>query len=225
MLKKIIAGVCFWSVALIAQATTVSYTGATKSVGNCIPFGCPDTYGPHAGFIYKDIAAFTLNPGDIIAFDTGGIQNDKELHFDLSLAATAVNGGKIADSSGFTLVSSLGSGFYGDSVVGNYDIAFVVNTTFTFAGGGLITDFLNTNGAVSDTTTEQNLVSSSDSPYNVARYYKATSAGTSTGSSGLSPIGVFQIVTVPHNVPEPSALFLLGMGIASMALARRYARR
>lgn len=222
MFKKIIVSICLSSAALLAQATTVNYTGTTKSVGNCIPFGCPDLYGPHMGFIYKDIAAFTLNPGDIIAFDTGA-KNDKELRFDLSLAETAVNGGNTANGAGFTRVSSLGSGFFGDNIVGNYDIAFIVNAKFSFAGGGLITDFLNTNGAVIDNTGEQNLVYSSNSPYNVARYYAGATAGSISSGTSANAIGTFSIIT--HEVPEPSALFLLGLGVASMALVRRHARR
>ena len=118
------------------------------------------------GFIYKDIAAFALNPGDIIAFNTG-VKNDNALHFDLSLTATTANGGTTANNARFTFVSSLASGIFGDNIVGNYDIAFLVNTKVSFAGGGLITDFLNTHGAVVDNTGEQNLVSSINSPYNV----------------------------------------------------------
>ena len=119
------------------------------------------------GFIYKDIAAFALNPGDIIAFNTG-VKNDNALHFDLSLAATTANGGTTANNVRFTFVSSLASGIFGDNIVGNYDIAFLVNTKVSFAGGGLITDFLNTNGAVVENAGEQNLVSSTNSPYSVA---------------------------------------------------------
>jgi len=56
--------------------------------------------------------------------------------------------------------------FFGDAIVGNYDIAFVADTTFNFGGGGLIVDFFNTGGV--DNSFEQNLVWSSNNPIRFA---------------------------------------------------------
>jgi hypothetical protein len=173
------------------------------------------------GFIYKDIKPFTLKAGDKIAFDTG-LLNDQELHFDLSLAATTVDGGTTANAAGFTLVSSLGPGFFGDSTVGNYDIVFIAANDFSFAGGGLIVDFVNTNGLVVDVTTEQNLVSS-DSPFAVGRYFNATEAGNlgSSGSTGTTFVGNIQIDASGVPMPEPASLSLVVSALLGLAVARR----
>jgi len=193
-------------------------------VGNCIPFGCPDSYGPHMGFVYKDIAAFSLNAGDIIAFDTGEVHGN-ELRFDLSLAATTVNGGEIA-AGPFTMVSSLGLGHYGDNIVGNYDLAFVANSSFSFAGGGLIVNFENTNGAVDDQLGTQNLVYSLDNPYTVRRYFSGLSVGDMSNANffdGTEVVGNMRIITDVTPVPEPEtyAMMLAGLGMLGFMARRR----
>ncbi len=203
-----------------ANAGLITYEGASDNVNNCIPFGCPDRFGPHMGFVYKDIEAFTLNIGDTIAFDLGRL-NDNELSFDLSLAATTTNGGDTADGAGFTLVSSLGSGFYGDTVIGNYDLIFTAASAFSFDGGGLIVNFLNTNGVISDATTDQNLVYSTDNPYTVRRYFSGNSVGDMSNSNlsdGRRAVGNMQINTV--NVPEPSTLAIFALGLMGLASRR-----
>lgn len=207
--------------AMADSATTSTYTGNSTTVSNCIPFGCPDTYGPNMGFVYKNISAFSLKAGDIIAFDTGAA-NDTELHFDLSLSATATNGGFTADSSGFTVISSLASGNSGDSIPGNYDIAFVANKNFNFVGGGLIVNFTNTNGAVSDTTYDQNLVYSSDNSFAVGRYYSGLTVGDMS-KSGLAAgtVGNMRIITTAVPEPETYAMLLAGLGMMGFIARRR----
>jgi len=222
MFKKSIAATALLITAFGAQATTVTYAGTTPSTSNCFPFGCPDSFGQHMGFVYKNVAAFTLQAGDIIAFDTG-LKNDTALQLALSLAATTTNGGTTANSAGFTQVASLGAGVFGDSIVGNYDIAFVLDKAFAFAGGGLIMDFVNTNGAVSDYTGEQNLVWSSNNPYAVGRYYNSPNAAGPTAIDTYA-VGNFSIVTTTRAVPEPDALALLGLGLGAMCFSVRRAR-
>lgn len=208
----------------VASAATVDYAGATNTVGNCIPFGCPDSYDPHMGFVYTGIAGFTLNAGDIIAFDTGR-RNDTELSFNLSLGATTLDGGATVDANGFTSVATLRPGTFGDDIVGNYDIEFVVNTTFSFVGGGLIVDFENTNGAVDDTSGPGNLVYSLDSPYTVRRYFDGTSVGDMSNANpadGTKVVGNMRIITNDISaVPLPAGLPLLAAGIGALALLRR----
>ncbi len=209
-----------------ALAATTTYEGTNNAnSGNCIPFACPDAYGPHMGFVYQDIAAFTLNVGDIIAFDMA-IVNDNELSFDLSLGATTTNGGTTVNGAGFTNVSSLGSGLFGDTILGNYDVAFVVDTVFEFLGGGLIIDFENTNGAVSDTShSGGGLVAASDSPFTVSRYYSGASVGDMSSSDSHRPsLANFQIITndaAPAPVPLPAGLPLLVGALGGLTLLRR----
>jgi hypothetical protein len=223
-MKKVLLGMALTIAAATPYAATTTYAGASPVVSNCIPFGCPDVYDPHMGFVYKGIGAFTLNAGDIIAFDTGAV-NDTELRFNLSLAATTTNGGTTA-AGPFTMVSSLGLGHYGDNIVGNYDLAFVASSSFSFAGGGLIVNFENTNGAVNDTSFEQNLVYSSFNPYTVRRYFNGNSVGDMSNASfgdGTDVVGNMQITTGVAPIPEPEtyAMMLAGLGMLGFMARRR----
>lgn len=224
-MKKALLGLALSLAAATPYAATTTYAGVSPVVGNCIPFGCPDSYDPHMGFVYKNIGAFTLNAGDIIAFDTGAVHGN-ELRFDLSLAATTTNGGTTATGP-FTMVSSLGLGHYGDSIVGNYDLAFVASSSFSFAGGGLIVDFMNTNGAVNDNLGTQNLVWSSNNPYTVRRYFNGTSVGDMSNASfgdGTEVVGNMRIITnnvAPIPEPETYAMMLAGLGMLGFMARRR----
>ncbi len=223
-MKKILLGLALSVAAATPYAATSTYAGTSTVVSNCIPFGCPDTYGPQMGFVYKNIGAFSLNAGDIIAFDTGAVHG-YELNFDLSLAATTTDGGTTA-AGPFTMVSSLGSGHYGDSIVGNYDLTFVASSSFSFAGGGLIINFENTNGSVFDNLGTQNLVYSSDNPYTVRRYFNGTSVGDMSNASfsdGTDVVGNMRIITNVTPVPEPEtyAMMLAGLGMLGFMARRR----
>lgn len=215
-----IAAALFLVSTIPALAITSTYEGGSSNgTGNCIPFGCPDSYDPNMGFIYKNIAAFTLNPGDIIAFDMA-IVNDFELSMNLSLGATTVNGGTTVNGAGFTSVATLGAGQYGDTIIGNYDLAFLVNTAFSFAGGGLIVDFANTNGSVvDDTHSGGGLVASNANPYVVARYYNGSFVGDMSVLSG-GPVGNMRIISSEASIPLPASLPLMlaalgGLGMLS----------
>ena len=110
---------------MVANADVITYEEPTTgAIQNCIPFGCPSDYDPHMGFVYQNISAFSLEAGDILAFDTTA-PNDSALNFTLSLAATTFNGGSTADASGFTQVSTI-TGNFGNSTNGDYDMAFFV---------------------------------------------------------------------------------------------------
>ncbi|MDP7152924.1 MAG: hypothetical protein QF897_00640, partial [Gammaproteobacteria bacterium] len=99
---------------------------------------------PYMGFIYKDIPAFDLTVGDIVAFDLSAV-NDFDVELDIELVATTVNG-ETTEVGPFTKVVS---NTYtplsprGDTINGNFDLRFVVDNPFSFAGGGLIIRFAN----------------------------------------------------------------------------------
>ena len=74
----------------VAEASTVAIQGNSTTMNNCIPFGAnhsrpSPTESYYAGFIYQNIPAFSLQPGDTIAFDLGD-QNDYPIVVDLALA-------------------------------------------------------------------------------------------------------------------------------------------
>ena len=79
-----------------AQATTIAIEGNSTSMNNCIPFGAnhnrpSSTTSYYAGWVYQNVPAFNLQPGDTIAFDLGA-QNDFTIVADVALAAASSNG-------------------------------------------------------------------------------------------------------------------------------------
>ncbi|KMK68417.1 hypothetical protein [Puniceibacterium sp. IMCC21224] len=216
--------------ATAAHAATATYDGTSKNSGNCIPFGCPDSYGTHMGFIYQDIAAFSLSVGDIIAFDTMGV-NDYDLSLSLSLGATTTNGGTRVDSNGFLSLGTIAPSTRGDTIMGNFDIQFVATSAFSFAGGGLIVDFENTNGRVRDGASNSggyNLVSSRNSDFTTGRYYSGRYVGDTSRGSSSSHVGDLRIITAdaspyvagPSAVPLPAGLPLLLLGLGAIGVTR-----
>ena len=78
-----------------------------------------------------------LAAGDLVSFDTL-FQNDQPIVVDIALAAAASNGSHGPDANGFTTVaqSATPASPTGNSIFGDYDLAFTVSTPFAFAGGG-----------------------------------------------------------------------------------------
>jgi hypothetical protein len=120
-----------------ARAVDITIEGTSPSATNCVPFGGPPP--GYAGFIYKNIPAFALAAGDVLAFDTL-FQNEQPIVVDIALATAASNGSHVPDANGFTTIaqSATPASPTGDSVLGNYDLAFTASVPFTFTGGGLI---------------------------------------------------------------------------------------
>src|SRR5882724_10379950 len=125
-----------------AAAATVTIEGSTISgPSNCFPFGGGSSFGPFMGFIYQNIPAFNVGPGDKVAFDLGRATTSTII-LDIAMAHTVSNGSQQPDASGFTTIITAGSPTgLGDTVKGNYDLVFTVQSAFSFSGGGLVIRF------------------------------------------------------------------------------------
>jgi uncharacterized protein YjdB len=148
-------------------------------VSNCIPFGNNTSYG-FVGFIYRNVPAFTVNPGDRIAFDLGSLNNidiRREIYFSAanknpqaaisnsppSQGIQAVNWVRVVSEAQTPLNPR------GDQTVGNYELVFTAEASFSFAGGGFLVGFAGSPPATNaDGNCEQTLVSATfDDPSNV----------------------------------------------------------
>ena len=122
---------------------------AVRGVGNCFPFGGNTNYR-FTGFIYRNIPAFSMQPGDKIAFDLGA-QNSQEARRNIFFAianknpelgtpgvsqdvrATAWQ--KVVDESQVPLNP------HGNTEIGDYELVYTAEAAFSFPGGGFIIGF------------------------------------------------------------------------------------
>lgn len=131
---------------------------AVSDIGNnVIPFGNNVLFG-FTGFVYRNVPAFTLDVGDIIAFDlkfpnsvavrrniffATANKNPAACVLDPNTLDVASQG--IAASSGWTMVVSENqvpqSPSGGDAVVGNFELRYAAEVPFAFPGGGLLVGF------------------------------------------------------------------------------------
>src|SRR3954454_17083180 len=129
-----------------AAPKTVTIAAATPDEGNCWPFdevinpGDPtDHWTPYFGFVYKNIPPFDLKRGDTLAFDLSSPNLDHDIQVDLAMAP-ASNGTDV-NTAPFTKVvpnTQTPLSPRGNSVAGDYELAFIAQAGFNFAGGGLI---------------------------------------------------------------------------------------
>lgn len=136
-----------------ARSQTITVSPASPITGqNCIPFGDTVAYG-FSGFVYNNIPAFKITPGDKISFDLGLADTTiadicRAIYFSVpTTALPACNTGPLT-LAGWTLVAAMQcTGGQGDSIVGNWDITFTTTANFNFLGGQLVI------GVMSDGTT------------------------------------------------------------------------
>lgn len=186
-----------------ADAATVTVAPATASDTNAFPFGSSG-WAPNAGFIYKNIPAFTLAPGDTLAFDTQVVGmdsiNESNIQFDVGLSPTTVNGGDIP-SGPFTKVVSnteLASSPRGNATPGDFDLKYKVQAPFSFPGGGLVIRFSNPNAGFLNDATPDNLVGANSmdtSGFFVARFIQDADGLAPFDGETPGDIGGFQVVT------------------------------
>lgn len=182
----------------VAQQVIVSITPqSSTTVGNCYPFGTNDQYRGFMGFIYRNVPAFTLNPGDQISFDLGAL-NDVDIRRNIYFATANMNPSGTQTPQGVAALSwtKVVSDFQtplnprGNTTRGDYELTYTAESSFTFNGGGFIIGF-SSNPASSyvDNGCEQVLVSTSvnDSSGNFySRFYGKgeQTLGTLDNSSG-----------------------------------------
>jgi len=191
---------------------------------NFIPFGDGTTFGPFQGFIYRNIPAFDLGVGDILAFDLGR-PNDVPISMNIALAQTTSNGSIQQDSNGFTTIVSNGTATspFGNAIRFDYELGFVVDTPFTFSGGGLIIRFNATGDFAGDNRGNQVLVfSDADDPsgYFVQRFYGDADGEYPYDGSDGGTIGNFRLELSSSVVPEPTSLIVWGL-LGAVGLKRR----
>jgi len=140
-----------------AQIVTVEFNDRRPDPINCLPLGAGaeeyefpagtgQTTGwrPFMGYVYQNVPEFKAVAGDILAFDLGGV-NDFDIELDIAMAPTTSNGGS-QEAEPFTeVVRNLQTprNPRGDSVLGNFELQFIMERDFFFPGGGLIIRFSN----------------------------------------------------------------------------------
>lgn len=112
----------------------------TTRVGNCIPFG-DNSFG-FSGFVYRNVPPFSMRPGTRFAFDLGGV-NDVDVRRNIFFAPTH-EGPMGVGAVAWTQVASeeqVPENPRGNTVVGDYELAYTAESAFAFGGGGLAVGF------------------------------------------------------------------------------------
>jgi hypothetical protein len=180
---------------------SVTVFPASPTVGNCIPFGHggePSEWRPFAAFFYKNLPAFELKTGDILAFDLG-VANDADIQLEIALAPTTTNGGTEESQPFQTVVTNTQTPANprGDATVGNFELQFTAETPFSFPGGGLIIRFSNPGPAYQlDNTCDQVMVRGSADDASGFFVARATSDADGVAPWTTSPgsVGAFQVL-------------------------------
>jgi Ca2+-binding RTX toxin-like protein len=126
-----------------AASPTMTIAQANPNTGsNCYPFGQGSGWTPYTGFIYKNVRPFELRKGDTLAFDLIGV-NEVAPQLKIEIAPTTTNGGTTPGSYATIVNNSQIPSGRGDSVQGNFDLSYKIQSgaPFGFGGGGLILRF------------------------------------------------------------------------------------
>ena len=185
-----------------ASTLTISPASPEGGSGNNFPFGVGNIWPPYAGFVYKNVPAFSLKAGDKLAFDLG-VQNDVDIQLQIDMAATTVNGGDVQTPAGFTTIATntqLPQNPRGNTTNGDYELAFPVQLPFSFPGGGLIIRFSNPSGAfatdMSGGGVLVNRANSADPSNHFVERFNTDADGLAPWSNVLaSEIGGFRLTT------------------------------
>jgi hypothetical protein len=145
-------GLISFTAAAADASKTITVHANEGGASNCIPFGLGNA-GPYNGFVYQNIPAFTLAPGDRIAFDNGSGTNAIDISMNIAMVATTTNGGDVPAGSFVTIVTDgTPDDPRGDAIANNYELRFTAEAPFSFPGGGLIIRTQATGAFVNDAT-------------------------------------------------------------------------
>ncbi len=133
-------------------ASTVTVAPATPTgtgIGSPFGYGSPTVgnWGPYMAFVYRNLPAFSLRPGDTIAFDLSQ-QNDVDIQLRIKMAPTTINGGDVNAAPPTQIVpnTQVPTNPRGNTIAGDYELTFTVQAAFDFAGGGLVISLGNPGG-------------------------------------------------------------------------------
>ena len=213
----------FWQPALSPAAAPTAITvfpADAPATGNCYPFGMGGGLGawtPYAGFVYKNIPAFELKPGDSLDFDTNGV-NNVDVQLEIALARTTTNGGNAAAQPFTTIVTNTQTPANprGNTTQGDFDLRFTAQAPFSFPGGGLIIRFSNPSATyATDTTCSSDLVAGTgadSSGFFVERIYNDPDGGDPWAGGDTGDVGAFRLILAnPSSVAgAPSNAFSFG---------------
>jgi hypothetical protein len=243
-----------WPAVGSAGSNTITIAASSPSSGNCFPFGgylSDGPWGPYMIFVYKDIPAFHLIPGDVVAFDLA-TPNDTDNRMDIAMAAATANGNDV-NSGPFKTIATNGqtpANPRGDSVPNNYELQWTPSSAFDFAGGGLLFRFSNPASAfATDDTCDAQMVkanSTDPSGFFVERVIGDPDGNSPWGVTDSSSIGQFRVslnqpsneftfgkvvrnkrrgtAQLPIDVPGPGTLTLNGQGVKAKTASGSGAR-
>jgi hypothetical protein len=227
-----------------APSNAITIAASSPGGGNCFPFGgfLADTggWGPTMAFAYKNIPAFHLLPGDVVAFDLD-TPNDTDNRMDLAMARTTANGNDVNDGPFTTIATNAQTPANprGDAVANDYELGWTASSAFDFPGGGLLIRFSNPASAfASDITCDATLVngaSTDPSGFFVERAFLDDDGASPWDTTDNSSIGQFRVTLnqppnsftlgsvvrnkrrgtalLPVQVPGPGTLTLSGRGV------------
>jgi hypothetical protein len=200
-----------------AQEVTV-FPAAPTALANCYPFGFvndPTDPGnnwlPYMAFVYKNVPAFELTPGEALAFDLNAV-NDVDIQLEIAMAASTANGSDAAAQPFQTVVTNTQTPANprGDTTIGNFELRFAAEAGFSFPGGGLIIRFTNPSASyqLDDTCTETltGAQSNDASGFFVKRGFTDADGQAPWDEQTIESIGSFQIgspAPPPSPQPEP----------------------
>jgi hypothetical protein len=192
-------------------AQTITVEPDSPGAENAFPFGVgADDWGPFMGFVYKNVPAFQMKSGDVLAFDLNQL-NDADDQLEIALAQTTSNGND-EPSAGFTKIVSntqVPANPRGDLADGTYELQYKAEASFDFPGGGLIIRFSNPGpelaaDTVQDGVLHNGALSSDPSDQFVERFLRdPDGAFPWTGDNVTNDIAAFrvQILDLPATPP------------------------